>query len=215
MTNGINGARYALGQLNPFLTRTATLIEGASSKMLNWLRTSNNAKGVFNMLNTYGVSSFRNVLNAGGLFGDGLAAIVRQLGPLISFMSRQLQSMAQRFNTFANSKQAKQGIADFTNYTKQNLPIAGSIFAHTFKGIFNLFRAFSGQTTWAMKGLDGLTAKFENWSANLSKTQGFKDFLKFSRENAPLVGKFIGNLVTVLVEFVKAAAPISVLYLNL
>ena len=214
MTNGINGARYALGQLNPFLTRTATLIEGASSKMLNWLRTSNNAKGVFNMLNTYGVSSFRNVLNAGGLFGDGLAAIVRQLGPLISFMSRQLQSMAQRFNTFANSKQAKQGIADFTNYTKQNLPIAGSIFAHTFKGIFNLFRAFSGQTTWAMKGLDGLTAKFENWSANLSKTQGFKDFLKFSRENAPLVGKFIGNLVTVLVEFVKAAAPISVFVLK-
>ncbi|WP_211182165.1 peptidoglycan DD-metalloendopeptidase family protein [Staphylococcus capitis] len=214
MSNGIDAARSALGQLNPFLTRTATLIEQSSAKMLHWVKTSNNAKGVFNMLNTDGVTSFRHVLNAGYLFGDGLAAIIKQLGPLITYMSRGLQNMAQKFNTFANSKKAQQGIADFTNYTKQNLPIAGSIFSHTFKGIFNLFRAFSGQTTWAMKGLDGLTAKFENWSANLSKTQGFKDFLKFSRENAPLVGKFIGNLVTVLVEFIKAAAPISVIVLK-
>lgn len=214
MSNGIDAARSALGQLNPFLTRTATLIEQSSAKMLHWVKTSNNAKGVFNMLNTDGVTSFRHVLNAGYLFGDGLAAIIKQLGPLITYMSRGLQNMAQKFNTFANSKKAQQGIADFTNYTKQNLPIAGSIFSHTFKGIFNLFRAFSGQTTWAMKGLDGLTAKFEKWSANLSKTQGFKDFLKFSRENAPLVGKFIGNLVTVLVEFIKAAAPISVIVLK-
>ena len=143
--------------------------------MLNWLRTSNNAKGVFNMLNTTGVSSFRNVLNAGGMFGDGLA-IIRQLGPLISYMSNGLENMARRFQTFANSKQA-QGIADFTNYTKANLPIVGSIFGNTFRGIFNLFRAFSGQTTWAMKGLDGLTAKFENWSANLSKRKALKTLL--------------------------------------
>ena len=58
------------------------------------LRTSNNAKGVFNMLNTTGVSSFRNVLNAGGMFGDGLATIIRQLGPLISYMSNGLENMA-------------------------------------------------------------------------------------------------------------------------
>ena len=74
--------------------------------MLNWLRTSNNAKGVFNMLNTTGVSSFRNVLNAGGMFGDGLATIIRQLGPLISYMSNGLENIARRFQTFANSKQA-------------------------------------------------------------------------------------------------------------
>lgn len=214
MTNGINAARFALGALNPFLTKTASLIENASGKMLNWLRTSNNAKGVFNMLNTTGVSSFRNVLNAGGMFGDGLAAIIRQLGPLISYMSNGLENMARRFQTFANSKQAQQGIADFTNYTKANLPIVGSIFGNTFRGIFNLFRAFSGQTTWAMKGLDGLTAKFENWSANLSKTQGFKDFIKFTRDNAPVAGKFIGNLFDVIVELVKALAPISAVILR-
>ncbi|MDU0485414.1 peptidoglycan DD-metalloendopeptidase family protein [Staphylococcus haemolyticus] len=214
MTNGINAARFALGALNPFLTKTASLIENASGKMLNWLRTSNNAKGVFNMLNTTGVSSFRNVLNAGGMFGDGLAAIIRQLGPLISYMSNGLENMARRFQTFANSKQAQQGIADFTNYTKANLPIVGSIFGNTFRGIFNLFRAFSGQTTWAMKGLDGLTAKFANWSANLSKTQGFKDFIKFTRDNAPVAGKFIGNLFDVIVELVKALAPISAVILR-
>lgn len=214
MTNGINAARFALGALNPFLTKTASLIENASGKMLNWLRTSNNAKGVFNMLNTTGVSSFRNVLNAEGMFGDGLAAIIRQLGPLISYMSNGLENMARRFQTFANSKQAQQGIADFTNYTKANLPIVGSIFGNTFRGIFNLFRAFSGQTTWAMKGLDGLTAKFENWSANLSKTQGFKDFIKFTRDNAPVAGKFIGNLFDVIVELVKAIAPMSAVILR-
>lgn len=209
MTNGINAARYALGQLNPFLTQTASLIENASGKMLNWLRTSNNAKGVFKMLNTDGVHAFGDVLDAGMLFGDGLAAIIKQLGPLITFMTGRLKAMAKQFNTFANSDKAKQGISDFTNFTKQNLPIAGSIFGHVFKGIFNLFRAFSGQTTWAMKGLDNLTAKFEAWSASLSKTQGFKDFIKFTRENAPVAGQFIKNLVNVLVELIKAIAPIS------
>ncbi|PTK37737.1 peptidoglycan DD-metalloendopeptidase family protein [Staphylococcus hominis] len=209
MTNGINAARYALGQLNPFLTQTASLIENASGKMLNWLKTSNNAKGVFKMLNTDGVHAFSDVLDAGMLFGDGLAAIIKQLGPLITFMTGRLKAMAKQFNTFANSDKAKQGISDFTNFTKQNLPIAGSIFGHVFKGIFNLFRAFSGQTTWAMKGLDNLTAKFEAWSASLSKTQGFKDFIKFTRENAPVAGQFIKNLVNVLVELIKAIAPIS------
>lgn len=214
MTNGINMARSALGSLNPFLTKTAGEIETASSKMLNWVRTSRNAQGVFNMLNTDGVTSFHHVLNAGGLFGDGLSAIIRQLGPLITYMSKSLEGIARRFNTFANSKEAQKGVADFTQYTKDNLPIAGSIFGHVFKGIFNLFRAFSGQTTWAMKGLDGLTAKFEAWSANLSKTQGFKEFLKFNRENAPVVGQLIGNLFTVLVELIKAMAPVTAITLR-
>jgi hypothetical protein len=38
--------------------------------------------------------------------------------------------------------------------------------------------------------------------------------LKFNRENAPVVGQLIGNLFTVLVELIKAMAPVTAITLR-
>jgi len=214
MSNGIAMARYGLAKLNPFLVKTAGQIEVASQKMHKWVTSSQNAQRAFNMLNRIGPPIFQNVLNSAGHFGNGLTRIFTAFGPLFTWTGQQLEKLSKKFDIWANSANTQRGIAQFINYTKQNIPILGSIFTNTFIGIINLFKAFSGQTTWAMKGLDGLTEKFRNWSANLDKTQGFKEFLKFNRENAPVVGKFIGNLFTVLVELIKAMAPVTAITLK-
>lgn len=215
MTNGIKGAEYALATLNPFLTKTAQQIEVASGKMLNWVQSSNNAQAAFNMLNARGPGIFQNLLNSAGYFGDGITRIFTSLGPLFTWTAQGLENLSKRFNTFANSAQAKQGIADFINYTKTNLPTLGSIFGNTFMGIFALFRAFSGQTQWVLGGLDNLTLRFRKWAETLNQTQGFKDFIAYTRANAPIAGQLIGNLVNILVAFVRAAAPVGEVVLKI
>ncbi|WP_105992247.1 peptidoglycan DD-metalloendopeptidase family protein [Staphylococcus chromogenes] len=215
MTNGIKGAEYALATLNPFLTETAQQIEVASGKMLNWAQSSKNAQNAFNMLNTRGPGIFQNLLNSAGYFGDGITRIFTGLGPLFTWTAQGLENLSKRFNTFANSAQAKQGIADFINYTKTNLPTLGSIFGNTFMGIFALFRAFSGQTQWVLGGLDNLTLRFRKWAETLDQTQGFKNFIAYTRANAPIVGQLIGNLTNILVAFVRAAAPVGEVVLKI
>lgn len=210
MTNGINAARYALGQLNPFLTGTAGQIESLSSRVLNWVRTSRNAQNAFKVLNTVGVEAFGSMLRAAFSFLDGVTAIFVKLSPLYSWAAKGFENMAQSFRDWANSAAATKEINAFIEYTKANVPIVLNIFKNTFAGIFYLFKAFAGQTSWAMKGLEGMTEAFKNWAKELPKTEGFKAFLKFSRDNAPLVAQLIKNLFNVIVELVKIMAPITV-----
>lgn len=210
MTNGINAARYALGQLNPFLTSTAGQIESLSSHVLNWVRTSKNAQNAFKVLNTVGVEAFGSMLRAAFSFLDGVTAVFVKLSPLYSWAAKGFENMAKSFREWANSAAATQEINAFIEFTKTNVPIVLNIFKNTFAGIFYLFKAFAGQTSWAMKGLEGMTEAFKNWAKELPKTEGFKSFLKFSRDNAPLVAELIKNLFNVIVELVKIMAPITV-----
>ena len=210
MTNGINAARYALGQLNPFLTSTAGQIESLSSRVLNWVRTSKNAQNAFKVLNTVGVEAFGSMLRAAFSFLDGVTAVFVKLSPLYSWAAKGFENMAKSFREWANSAAATQEINAFIQFTKTNVPIVLNIFKNTFAGIFYLFKAFAGQTSWAMKGLEGMTEAFKNWAKELPKTEGFKAFLKFSRDNAPIVADLIKNLFNVIVELVKIMAPITV-----
>lgn len=210
MTNGINAARYALGQLNPFLTSTAGQIESLSSRVLNWVRTSKNAQNAFKVLNTVGVEAFGSMLRAAFSFLDGVTAVFVKLSPLYSWAAKGFENMAKSFREWANSAAATQEINAFIQFTKTNVPIVLNIFKNTFAGIFYLFKAFAGQTSWAMKGLEGMTEAFKNWAKELPKTEGFKSFLKFSRDNAPIVADLIKNLFNVIVELVKVMAPITV-----
>lgn len=209
MTNGMNMAIVALNRLSPFITKTAKQIEVASSRMLKWVKTSNNAKAAFELLNTRGVKIFQNILNAAGHFGNGLTRIFVSFGPLFTWFAQGMENMSKDFDKWANSVGTQNGIKDFIEFTKQNLPILGSIFGNTFMGIIHLFKAFSGQTSWAMKGLEKMMINFNKWAQNLNKTEGFKAFVKYTRDNAPVVGKLIGNIVDMFVQFVKASAPIG------
>ncbi|PXA16724.1 hypothetical protein DD899_10720, partial [Staphylococcus pseudintermedius] len=120
-----------------------------------------------------------------------------------------LENLSKKFDLWVSKAETQTGIKSFIDYTKANLPVLGSVFGNTFLGIINLFKAFSGQTEWALKGLDNLTERFKNWAATLDQSQGFKDFIDYTQRNAPAVGQLIGNIVNILVQFVKATAPVG------
>ncbi|MFV5908639.1 peptidoglycan DD-metalloendopeptidase family protein [Staphylococcus arlettae] len=214
MTNGINTARHALTTLNPFLTKTASQIESASGKMLNWAKTSGNAKRAFDILNTQGPKIFQNLLNATQSFVNGSTAMFNKLSPLYSWASQEFANMAKSFDNWANSVQGTKAINGFVEYTKVNLPIVGSIFGNIFSGIISLFQAFSGHSHNVLLGIQGVTNSFKQWAAQLKNTQGFKDFINYLQTNGPIAWQLIKNVSTAIWGLLKGMAPVGAVVLR-
>lgn len=215
MTNGINTAKYALTTLNPFLTKTATQIETASGKMLNWAKTSSVAKRSFDILNTQGTKIFQHLLNATQSFVNGSAAMFNKLSPLYGWAAKGFADMAQSFNDWANSVQGSKAINGFVEYTKTNLPIVGSIFGNIFKGIISLFQAFSDHSHNVLLGIQDVTKGFAEWSEGLKKSDGFQKFVEYLEANAPKVWSLIKNITGTLWGLVKGMAPVGAAVLTM
>lgn len=215
MTNGINTAKYALTTLNPFLTKTATQIETASGKMLNWAKTSSVAKRSFDILNTQGPKIFQHLLNATQSFVNGSAAMFNKLSPLYGWAAKGFADMAQSFNDWANSVQGSKAINGFVEYTKTNLPIVGSIFGNIFKGIISLFQAFSDHSHNVLLGIQDVTKGFAEWSEGLKKSDGFQQFVQYLETNGPKVWSLIKNITGTLWGLVKGMAPVGAAVLSM
>ncbi|WP_436938639.1 peptidoglycan DD-metalloendopeptidase family protein [Staphylococcus xylosus] len=214
MTNGINTAKYALTTLNPFLTKTATQIETASGKMLDWAKTSSVAKRSFDILNTQGPKIFQHLLNATQSFVNGSAALFNKLSPLYIWGAKGFSNMAKSFNNWANSVQGSKAINGFVEYTKVNLPIVGSIFGSIFKGIISLFQAFSGHSHNVLLGIKDVTKGFAEWSEGLKKSDGFKKFVEYLETNGPVVWSLIKNITGTLWGLIKGMAPVGAVVLK-
>lgn len=215
MTNGINTAKYALTTLNPFLTKTASQIETASGKMLNWAKTSSVAKRSFDILNTQGPKIFQHLLNATQSFVNGSAALFNKLSPLYGWAARGFADMAKSFDDWANSVQGSKAINGFVEYTKANLPIVGSIFGNIFSGIISLFQAFSGHSHNVLLGIQDVTKGFAEWSEGLKKSDGFQQFVQYLETNGPKVWSLIKNITGTLWGLVKGMAPVGAAVLSM
>ena len=209
LSNGINIARTSLSNLNPFLTRTAGQIEGMSGKMLNWVKTSSNAKTAFNILNTQGTQAFGHLLQGAYHFVDGTTAVFNKLSPLFVWASKGFENMALSFRRWANSVEGSKAINGFVEYTKTNLPIVGIIFGNVFAGLFNLFSAFSGHSHNVLLGIESVTEGFRKWSEELKRSDGFKQFVEYLETNGPKVWQLIKNITGVLWGLVKGMAPVA------
>ncbi|RIO61433.1 peptidoglycan DD-metalloendopeptidase family protein [Staphylococcus haemolyticus] len=214
LSNGINIARTSLSNLNPFLTRTAGQIEGMSGKMLNWVKTSSNAKTAFNILNTQGTQAFGHLLNGAFHFVDGTVAVFNKLSPLFVWASKGFENMALSFRRWANSVEGSRAINNFIEYTKTNLPIVGRIFGNIFGGIFNLFSAFSGHSHNVLLGIESVTEGFKNWSAELKRSDGFQQFVQYLETNGPKVWTLIKNITGILWGLIKGMAPVGAVTLS-
>lgn len=215
MTNGINTAKYALTTLNPFLTKTASQIETASGKMLNWAKTSSVAKRSFDILNTQGPKIFQHLLNATQSFVNGSAALFNKLSPLYGWAARGFADMAKSFDDWANSVEGSKAINGFIEYTKANLPIVGNIFGNIFKGIISLFQAFSGHSHNVLLGIQDVTKGFAEWSEGLKKSDGFQQFVQYLETNGPKVWSLIKNITGTLWGLVKGMAPVGAAVLSM
>lgn len=161
LANSIDTAKVALAGLTPFINGVSKGMEQASAKMLNWAKNSQVAQKFFEMMGTTGVRIFNNMLDAAGSFGSGLVSVLTQIAPLAEWVSQGFKKMGKAFNEWAQSVEGQNAIKSFIEYTKQNLPLIGQIFGSTFKGIFNLMKAFAPNTHLVLQGLADMAKQFE------------------------------------------------------
>lgn len=209
LANGLNTVNVALSRMKPFLAGVSKGMEQASKSVLKWAENSQTASKFFNMMNTTGVKTFNTLLSAAGRFGDGLVNVFTQLGPLFLWTAKGLDSLGKKFQNWANSVAGQNAIKAFIEYTKTNLPKIGQIFGNVFAGIGNLMAAFAQNSAGIFDWLVKMTGKFREWSEQVGKSEGFKQFVKYVQQNGPVIMELIGNIVRVLIAFGKAMAPIA------
>lgn len=214
LANAIDTAKVALSGLTPFIKGVSQGMEQASAKMLDWARNSQVAQRFFEMMGTTGVRIFNNMLDAAGSFGSGLISVLTQIAPLAEWVSQGFKKMGQAFNEWAQSVEGQNAIKSFIEYTKQNLPLIGQIFGSTFKGIFNLMKAFAPNTHLVLQGLADMAQRFEEWSATIAQSDGFKKFIEYVQENGPKLIQLLGNIANIIINVATAMAPFAAAVLD-
>lgn len=91
----------------------------------------------------------------------------------------------------------------------------GTAFGNVMTGIINLLMAFSPVTQDVQSGLVGLTQRFAEWSAGLSQSQGFKQFIEYAKANGPILMDILGQVGTLFVQLTQAMAPFGPIVLQI
>jgi hypothetical protein len=77
------------------------------------------------------------------------------------------------------------------------------------QGLISLFLALTPFNGQVGSGLVDLSRDFALWAERLNKSAGYQEFLQYVRENGPQVVKFLGEIGLLLIDLVKAAAPLG------
>lgn len=85
---------------------------------------------------------------------------------------------------------------------------------NTAQGLISLFLALTPFNDQVGTGLVELSRDFALWAERLDRSQGYQDFLDYVRENGPRVVHFLGEVGELLIDLVKAAAPLGAIVLQ-
>ncbi|WP_285395979.1 hypothetical protein [Lysinibacillus sp. fls2-241-R2A-57] len=140
--------------------------------------------------------------------------ILNGLEPTIKKVSGVVVELMQGFNKSIDGGGLKDFFTWLETYAAKSLKNLLTITGNTFAAVFNLFRAFAPLGSSIENGLVGMTQRFKQWSASLSGSKGFQSFIEYAKTNGPVLLDILGNVWSVVVDVVKALAPLGSTLLN-
>lgn len=147
---------------------------------------------------------------------DGIDAFMvkaPQVQRILETISAELGDLSSR----AGGNLGGEDFEDFFNYLETDAAPTLRDFAEAtgnlVQGLGELVVAFAPLSRDFSGGLVEMTEDFAKWSDELSKTEGFKDFVDYVRESGPAAIDFLGALSMALVDIITAAAPFGAVLL--
>lgn len=209
MGQAIYGAQFALEGLTPFINDVVNSMTRMTNSFKDFMKESPTMLRFYDNMSEKGSTVFDSVINGLGQFGKGLVDMVNAGMPLIEDVAAGFENMGTNFAEWADRMAANDGFKSFTEYVNENMPKISSIFSDAFEGIINLFEAFGENTSTVLDGLQDMMERFREWSETIEESDGFQKFIDFIQTNGPVVISVIGNIVSAIVNFGIAIAPLA------
>ena len=138
-----------------------------------------------------------------------LKSLITQLKPLFDASIPAIQGLFERLDNAVKSGAFKPFIEWLASSAGSSISSFASIVGNVLEGVMNLLKAFSPLSAGVENSLVSLTQKFADWSANLSKSRGFQEFINYAKENAPLLKSVFSQIIPILKQFAIALAVIA------
>lgn len=134
----------------------------------------------------------------------------------LELMKPTIHNVSGAVNGLLKDMQTNLGSKDMKNiFNWISESAAGSLVAlmktigHTTQGLFSLLQAFAPITASVESGMVGAARGFSQWAASLSKSEGFKTFIEYAKQNTPTFLSLLGNLGGILGGVIKQVAPLG------
>lgn len=143
---------------------------------------------------------------------DGLHAALRD-GPLAQHALRGIGGELGNIARDAGRSLSSDTWRPFLKFAGQQAPIAldemSSAAGSTLHALAAIWMAFQPMNAKMGPALVELADDFDKWAISLDRTKGFQDFLDYVNVNGPKVGSLLSEFANLLVDIVRAAAPLG------
>jgi phage-related protein len=141
---------------------------------------------------------------------------VKALQQVLIMAKPAIQGAAEGINELLNMLRQSLGTSEVRSFfeyigstAKDQIVNFGKIAGNVFLGFMNLMTAFSPLSQDMTSGLVSMTERFREWTATLSQSAGFQQFVAYVKENGPVLLSIIGNVAKTVGSLVVALAPIG------
>lgn len=138
---------------------------------------------------------------------------VRKMLPSLTPLVRTAGAALDNFFNSAADGVNNGGFAKFmtrlNEAAKVSLPNLLLSIKNIFVGVGGVIKAFLPSTAGFSDGIENMTRKFAAWGQGLSKSEGFKNFMSYVRENGPLLMEVLGNVGRSVVSLIAALGPLT------
>ncbi|UKJ44286.1 hypothetical protein [Lysinibacillus sp. ACHW1.5] len=203
-----------LTKLRPLLLSSAQAVANLMDQLNKAIATPPIQK-FLDYLNTSGATMLETFSRSFGNLFKGLLSMLTAFAPLSASTAKGFEAMTARFAEWANGLSDSAKFQSFMDYVATNMPKVRAIFRDATAGVIYFFSAFAGSSQGMMDGLVSMMARFKEWSATLSQSQGFQQFIDYVHQTAPSVMSLIGNLTKFLVNLGIGMAPLGATIINL